>query len=683
MTDLLDYGLALDPIAPVAFIAIFGVLGLALTAFGAVRRVRGSLVRTAAVAAFALALLGPALQREIREPLSGVVALVVDRTQSQRTAGRVEDTDAIAADLTERLEALPNVELRTVEVSRPDPERDGTTLFAPLADALSDVPPGRIAGAIIVTDGQVHDVPAEPPINAPIHAVIPGTADERDRRVEIVAAPRFGLVGNRETVIIRIDDPEAEGERVPLTIAMDGAETAVLDVTIGETITLAAPISHGGDNFFQFAVEEVPGELTTTNNTAVAVIEGVRENLRVLLVSGEPHAGERTWRNLLKSDAAVDLVHFTILRPPEKQDGTPIHELSLIAFPTRELFSQKIDEFDLIVFDRYQRRNVLPSLYFDNIAQYIIGGGALLIAAGPDYAGNRSVYHTPLAAALPTAPSGSVIEAPYKPQITDLGERHPVTRDLPGNAEDPDWSRWFRHIEGVPITGNTLMSGAGENPLLVLSREGDGRVAMLMSDHIWLWARGFEGGGPHLPLMRNLSHWLMQEPELEEESLRLETDNATLVIERQTLAEATEPVTLTRPDGSEDVITLEEEAPGLYRTVIDDPEMGLYRADDGTLTALGHVGPVNPLEARDLRATTELLAPITEASRGSARQVDSAPRVLLRPEGRSMAGSDWVGLQRSSASELVGVERVPLFAGFLGLAILLAALSMTWYREGR
>ncbi|MEM6848662.1 MAG: hypothetical protein AAF580_11405 [Pseudomonadota bacterium] len=683
MTDLLDYGLALDPIAPVAFIAIFGVLGIGLTAFGAVRRVRGSLVRTAAVAAFTLALLGPALQREIREPLSGVVALVVDRTQSQRTAGRVEDTDAIAADLTERLEALPNVELRTVEVSRPDPERDGTTVFAPLADALSDVPPGRIAGAIIVTDGQVHDIPAEPPINAPIHAIIPGTAGERDRRVEIVAAPRFGLVGNRETVIIRIDDPDAEGERVPLTIAMDGAETAVLDVTIGETITLAAPISHGGDNFFQFVVDEVPGELTTTNNTAVAVIEGVRENLRVLLVSGEPHAGERTWRNLLKSDAAVDLVHFTILRPPEKQDGTPIHELSLIAFPTRELFSQKIDEFDLIVFDRYQRRNVLPSLYFDNIAQYIIGGGALLIAAGPDYAGNRSVYHTPLAAALPTAPSGSVIEAPYKPQITDLGERHPVTRDLPGNAEDPDWSRWFRHIEGVPITGYTLMSGAGENPLLVLSREGDGRVAMLMSDHIWLWARSFEGGGPHLPLMRNLSHWLMQEPELEEEALRLETDNATLVIERQTLATTTEPVTLTRPDGTEDVITLEEQAPGLYRAIIDDPEMGLYRADDGTLTALGHLGPVNPLEARDLRATTERLAPITEASRGAARQVDSAPRVLLRPEGRSMAGSDWIGLQRSSASELVGVERVPLFAGFAGLAILLAALSLTWYREGR
>ena len=98
-------------------------------------------------------------------------------------------------------------------------------------------------------------------------------------------------------------------------------------------------------------------------------INGVRDRLRVLLVSGEPHAGERTWRNLLKSDASVDLVHFTILRPPEKQDGVPVDELSLIAFPTRELFIEKIEDFDLIIFDRYRRRGILPSLYLENIAQ--------------------------------------------------------------------------------------------------------------------------------------------------------------------------------------------------------------------------------------------------------------------------------------------------------------------------
>ncbi|MEO1102231.1 MAG: hypothetical protein AAFW98_00630 [Pseudomonadota bacterium] len=679
--------LALDPFLPVWLIGLFAIVGLALTGLGMWRRVRGSLVRVIAVLLFAAALLNPALQNEVREPLDGVVAVVVDRSQSQRAAGRADASEALGNGLLERLEATPGLEVRTATIDRPAPDRDGTSLFGPLSDLLADVPPDRVAGALLVTDGQVHDVPANAPFEAPIHSLVMGRAGERDRRVEIVAAPRFGLVDSVQTIMLRVEDGGAQGESVRLTVKVDDVVSEERDITIGESVAIAAPINHGGHNFFEFSVAPVDGEITDVNNTAVAIVEGVRENLRVLLVSGEPHAGERTWRNLLKSDAAVDLVHFTILRPPEKQDGTPINELSLIAFPTRELFSQKIDEFDLIVFDRYQRRNVLPSLYFDNIAQYVLNGGAVLIAAGPDYAGPRSVYHTPLAAALPSAPTGEVIEEPYRPAVSERGARHPVTRDLPGgDAEPPAWSDWFRQIETVAIGGETVMSGAQDSPLLVLAREGDGRVAMMLSDHIWLWARGYDGGGPHLPLMRRLSHWLMQEPELEEEALRLITGPGTLVIERQTLSDEIEPVTLTSPAGEETVMELEEAAPGLWRGSIEAADMGLYRATDGELTALGHVGPANPLEARDLTSDTGLLEPMALATRGSVRRVspgDAPPRVLLRTPGRSMAGSDWVGLKRSEASELVGIDRTPLFAGFLGLGILLLAVSGTWWREGR
>ncbi|MEM9222923.1 MAG: hypothetical protein AAGB11_11035 [Pseudomonadota bacterium] len=677
----------LAPFLPVWLVATFAFVGVALVAFGAFRRVRGSLVRAIAVLLFAAALLNPAIQREVREPLDGVVAVVVDQSQSQRAAGRADASDALAAGLLERLEATPGLEVRSVTVNRPAPDRDGTSLFAPLGDLLSDVPPERIAGAILVTDGQVHDVPQTAPFDAPIHSLILGREGERDRRVEIVAAPRFGLVDSIQMIMLRVEDNGADGELVRLLIKADDVTVEAREVAVGETVEVAAPIKHGGDNFFEFSVAPVEGEITEVNNTAVAIVEGVRENLRVLLVSGEPHAGERTWRNLLKSDAAVDLVHFTILRPPEKQDGTPINELSLIAFPTRELFSQKIDEFDLIVFDRYQRRDVLPALYFDNIAQYVLNGGAVLIAAGPDYAGPRSVYHTPLAVALPTAPTGEVIEEPYRPAVSERGARHPVTRDLPGGeAEPPDWSPWFRQIEAMALSGETVMSGARENPLLVLAREGDGRVAMMLSDHIWLWARGYEGGGPHVPLMRRLSHWLMQEPELEEEALRISTGAGTLVVERQTLGDEIEPITLTTPAGEEIVLEPTETAPGLWRASVEAADMGLYRASDGTLTALGHVGPANPLEARDLTSTTALLEPIALQTRGALRRVSPGappPRVLLRTPGRSMAGSDWVGLKRSEASELVGIDRTPLFAGFLGLAILLLSVSGTWWREGR
>ncbi|TIO59298.1 MAG: hypothetical protein E5X98_19690, partial [Mesorhizobium sp.] len=146
--------------------------------------------------------------------------------------------------------------------------------------------------------------------------------------------------------------------------------------TIGQPMKLEVTIPNAGRNIVQLSIDHEPGELTDTNNRAIALVDGIRDHLRVLLVSGEPHAGERTWRNLLKSDASVDLVHFTILRPPEKQDGTPINELSLIAFPTRELFVEKIKDFDLIIFDRYQHRDVLPILYYDYISEYVEKGGA-------------------------------------------------------------------------------------------------------------------------------------------------------------------------------------------------------------------------------------------------------------------------------------------------------------------
>src|SRR5262249_37588855 len=162
------------------------------------------------------------------------------------------------------------------------------------------------------------------------------------------------------------------------------------------------------------------------NNRAVVSIDGVRDKLRVLLVSGEPHAGERTWRNLLKSDASVDLVHFTILRPPEKQDGTPINELSLIAFPTRELFQQKISEFQLIIVDRSARQGLLPLIYSNNIEKFGRDGGAVLTGAGPDYASPTSIWRTPLDGIPPAEPTGEITERSFQARLTEAGQRHPV-----------------------------------------------------------------------------------------------------------------------------------------------------------------------------------------------------------------------------------------------------------------
>jgi hypothetical protein len=543
-----------------------------------------------------------------------------------------------------------------------------------------------------LTDGRVHDVPTDAAalgFSAPVHALITGHADERDRRVALVSAPRFGIVGQSQTLVFRIEDSGITSGLAQVTIRRDGEVIDERSVRTDVAVRAQIPLPHAGPNIVEIETAPVPGELTTVNNRAVVSIDGVRDKLRVLLVSGEPHAGERTWRNLLKSDANVDLVHFTILRPPEKQDGTPINELSLIAFPTRELFQQKINEFQLIIFDRYARQGVLPIIYFDNIARYVHDGGAVLVAAGPDYASPTTIWRTPLDAVLPAEPTGRTTEAAFRPQLTDLGKRHPVTRGLEGSGEDPPhWSHWFRIVDTRSAHGTTVMSGPDDKPLLVLSREGAGRVALLLSDHIWLWARGYEDGGPHLDLLRRLSHWLMQQPDLEEEALRLFANGRELVVQRQTMADSVSDVTLTTPSGATRTVVLDPVEPGVWRKTVDANEIGLWRATDGKLTTLANVGPANPREFAEVTSTADVVAPITSATGGSVRRLDTGeglnvPRVLAVRSTDTFEGADWIGLKMRDASVVRGIGVLPIFSGILGMLLLLGSLAMTWAREGR
>jgi hypothetical protein len=686
------FALSFDPLLPWPLIAgLAGVLALVLAVL-AWQRIRGVWLRLLASALIVLALTNPVLQREEREPLPGVVALVVDESASQKLGQRTAQTQQAVTALKDRLAALGGFEVREVHAAD-QPDGDGTVLFSELTRLVDDVPPEQMAGAIFVTDGIVADVPADAAslgFRAPLHALITGAEDEKDRRVVLDRAPRFAILDEPQSLTYRVLDTDlAAGAPVTVRLRIDGTEVASDQVSVGDAHTIDLPLEHAGRTIVELEVEAADGELALENNVAVAEIDVVREHLRVLLVSGEPHAGERTWRNVLKSDAAVDLVHFTILRPPEKQDGTPINELSLIAFPTRELFEEKIDQFDLIIFDRYQSRGVLPIVYYDNLARYVREGGAVLVAAGPDYASNGSLYRTPLGPVLPAVPTGEIIEEPYRATISQVGARHPVTRDLPGGTSDPPgWSQWFRLVEADAIAGDITMTGPGDRPLLVLAREAEGRVAMLLSDHAWLWARGYDGGGPHAALLRRLLHWLMREPELEEEALTAHSEGRNLVVERQTLAETPPEVRVTSPTGEAEPITLAEAEPGLWRGVVEDAPLGLHRAEDGELTALAHIGPANPAEFQDVISTTERLRPIAEATGGSVRRIGngdgvSLPRISSVSSRAPAAGRDWLGLRRSEASVLKSIDQLPLLGGLLGLALLVGGFAALWYREAR
>lgn len=689
----MNFSIALSPELPIWLISAIAIVSGLLVAWGVLRGLRGSWVRLGAWVLIMAALLNPAALFEEREPLKSVVAVVTDLSGSQQLDNRATETEAVRAAITERFGRLDQFELRQVSArDQISASTDiSTALFDSLQTALQDVPPDQVAGALMITDGQVHDVPEtmeEIGIDAPIHALITGREDERDRRMVIARAPRYGVVGEPFTIEYEVISQGFgdEDQTVSVSIFFDGELISTESVRANETVRFESEIPHGGKNIIELRVEVADGELTDINNRAFVTLNGIRENLRVLLVSGEPHAGERTWRNLLKSDPSVDLVHFTILRPPEKQDGTPINQLSLIAFPTRELFIQKIDEFDLIIFDRYRRRGVLPILYFENIARYVRDGGALMVAAGPEL-GEPGSIAVPLGDIMPAIPDGSAMEARFKPMISDQGLKHPVTRDLDGwrDEGEPDWGSWFRSVGAEVVEGTTVMTGQDEAPLLVLNRAGEGRMALFLSDHPWLWARGYEGGGPHVQLLRRAAHWLMKQPELDEERLTAVSQGQKVTVERQTLGDDPGAVALSGPGGEESLeITLEQVSPGLWRGSGEVVGYGLYRASNGEYSALTQVGPANPREYGAVISTTGRLEPMLEETGGSVRRVaEGLPRIVPVRAGGSASGQSWIGFENTNSSVLKGISRLPLFAGFLGLGVLLAAIAAMWAREGR
>ncbi len=694
---------AFDPLLPWEVLAVLGGIGVVLLLLGLRAGARGTLWRLAAVATVLAALSNPALIEEQRKPIADVALVVIDDSDSMAIGDRRPQVQAAREALKRRLTQQEGLEVREAvlppsHIQLGSERPGGTRLIEAMRSALVEVPPERLAGVILLSDGQVHDVPAGLPPElggAPVHALIAGKKGERDRLIVLEQSPRFGVVGRQVTAKFRIEDPS--GGSAPVTLSVGGEVVRRLDVPVGRSVELPITVGNPGANVVEIEVGAGPNELTLDNNRALFTINGVRDRLRVLLVSGEPYQGERAWRNLLKSDPAVDLVHFTILRMPQKDDFTPVRELSLIVFPMRELFEQKLKEFDLIIFDRYESGNLITRDYFRNIAEYVKNGGALLVSVGPVFATQRSLYRTPLGAVLPAAPLGDVLETAFKPKVTEVGQRHPVSANLPqagAPGKEPDWGRWFRIVTARTEHGNAILSGAEDRPLVILDRVGQGRVAQLMSDHLWLWNRGIDGGGPQPELVRRVAHWLMKEPDLEEEALRATAVGGRIEVTRRTLATSFAPVTMTSPataqttpptPGATRKMDFREIAPGLGQAIVDVDKPGLYRFDDGTLRTVAAVGSPDPLEFSDVRATDTRLKPLTDASSGSLMWLadNGDPDIRSVRPGRSAGGSDWIGLRRNEGYTVAGINQLPLLPGILVAIAFLIAIGSAWWREGR
>lgn len=693
----MDFEIAFTPLIPQNVLIACAVVALVFVLLAIWRGLPGWWLRLAGLAVLLLALAQPVFRQEERENLSNIVFVVVDKTESQSVDVRPEQIEAAVAALQAEIGDLENFETRVIEVENdPSAADDGSMVVTALAKVAIEVAESRIAGAILVTDGQVHDPEVLGAFPAPVHVVLTGEDDDWDRRLVIDNAPAFAIVGEPVTLFVRVEDqgavPADVAGQATLRISIDGEDPREFVVEVGRQFELPLTLLHGGLNVLQFQAVPEEGELTERNNGAVLSINGVRDRLRVLLVSGEPHAGERTWRNLLKSDTAVDLVHFTILRSPDKQDGVPVRELSLIAFPTRELFLEKIDEFDLIIFDRYRRRGILPNRYMANVADYVRRGGAVLVASGPAFGGVESIARTPLNEVLPAKPTAQVITRGFTPLISELGQRHPVTAALDefaplskGEDGTPGWGRWFRLIDTEASKGNVVMTGADDKPLLVLDRVYEGRIAMLMSDHAWLWSRGFEGGGPQLELLRRLAHWAMKEPELEEERISAVVHGNKVTITRQSLTEERGAISVTGPDGTMVELETTEIALGRWNAEFEGEENGLYRLEDGELKAVVAIGPTAPREFEKTMASADVLQPVLTATNGGLLRLEefAAPRLRSVRAGRSASGRGWLGVTPRNAYLATDIRQTPILPAWAFLLLVAGLMVAAWRWEGR
>ncbi|MBI1399352.1 hypothetical protein [Hyphomonas sp.] len=662
------------------FWALAGLTAAAWIAYIALRG-RAWLTRALGLLLLCAALLNPSLVHEEREPLPSVAAVILDRSESMQFGDRQKAAQAAYNALTAKLAEDKTLEVRTLETN---PGDDGTYLHGALEGLMSDVPRDRIAGAIFITDGQIHDLPDPEQTDSligPLHGLIAGDEDRGDRSVRIVNAPNFGIVGEGADLVVRVEDPR--GGDVDLDVSVNGGTPERVRVKAGEDTTLPIEIERRGENMVVIEAPPGPEELTLANNRTAMTIAGVRDRLRVLLVTGKPNQAGRVWRDLLKSDPSVDLVHFTILRPPFKTDYARPEELALIAFPTEELFEEKLTEFDLIIFDQYERQGVITQAYLANMSRYVADGGALLIVAGEQFAGPASLARSPLASVLPATPTGVIRTGSFKPKLTGPGKRHSVTAPL----DDSHWGEWMRYIEADAVAGDVLISGPEDRPLLIVDRVDKGRVGMLMSDQIWLWASGHDGGGPFAELIRRMVHWMMKEPELEERRLSIQADSGKASVELRTLLDTAPPLEIQTPEGDVIKPRWTNRSPGVFTAETPIDQLGIYRARSGGLEAIALNGPANPKEYADLTSTADVLEPVAKATGGGVFRLNEAgtnlPEIRRIGNQRTASGSGWLGLRERNAYAVRSSTSQPLLPGILAAAALILMLLLAWRREGR
>ncbi len=638
---------------------------------------------------FLLLITNPMINSMKKKYYNDILIVLYDKTQSvvetKKTRQLLEVKEKIENNI-KKLEKLEVVEIEVDNLNNLNNEKIDTKIITKLQKTFEKFEKNRVAGVIIVTDGVIHDLEKiESDFeDIPMHFFLLGKKNERDRSIITESIPEYALVGKPINFIFKIIDGKFE-EDIEATFILDGVE--VFSETFAPNINhqINLPISHAGENLLEIKISNHPDEITFANNYKVFKINGIHEKLRVMLISGEPNMGLRNWRNILNSDPSIELLHFTILRPPSKRDLTPVRELALIPFPSQELFSADISKFSLIILDQYTLQGILPKKYLDNIVDYVINGGAILNISGQEYLGDRSLSNSPLANILPAKPESFSTKS-FIPTLTNLGKRHPITNTLENSYKNKKWGKWFSFIKTNQASGQTLMT-ANSHPLLIINEVSDGRIAQILSDQGWVWKKDRENKGPLLKLLRNIIHWLLKTPEFQENYLEVFKNGDLITLNLNSLYQGNTKAIITNPMGKEISVLMKDNKNGSLIGTFESNEYGKFSLNVNDIKKDFFLGVSNSIELERVRSSDFLIDSFFKKNKNYIYSTtwlgSDIPTILKVYSKNNIAGKNWVGLLEKKVKKNDIFVKKEFINWLLVMPLLLLLLFMCWFRENK
>ena len=484
------------------------------------------------------------------------------------------------------------------------------------------------------------------PQPVPVHTVVIGADDDfKDVVLERAIADEFAFVRNPMTVEVVIRQRGYTGTTLPLTLAEDGVVVGRTDILLADKgtgadgelrATFTFTPQRAGKRLYTVQAPVLDGEAIAENNRLDFTVKLIRDRIRVLQVAGRPSWDERFVRRLLKENPSVDLISFFILRSTTDISGAANNELSLIPFPTKELFTEQLSTFDVVIFQDFNYRPYNMGIYLQNVADYVKNGGGFLMMGGDLSFSEGDYAETPLADVLPVTlrpGHGHLDTEDFTPVLTDVGRRHPIT-DVAGTVDAAAANPFAQlpQLQGLNLVAG-LREGAtallthpfqnGDNgapqPVIAVKDVDKGRSVAIMTDTTWHWSLpqvglGSGRGDAHRKLLANTLRWLIRDPELSRVKLTIDAD-----------ARGIEP--------------------GAAVTALVRAQDANYQAEAGATVKLALV----PLDADARGDGTAPAPPIDPLITGA----DGSTRALLYP-GRP--GAWKVRVEVEKAGQLVGVD---------------------------